>query len=550
MLKSLDIKNVVLIDQLHLEVDAGMIALTGETGAGKSIILDALGLVMGLRGESGLIGPREDKATVSAQFQIDPNHPILALLQEQEIDLDGANILLKRVLQKDASSRAFINNQSVTVKMLRLVGEQLLEIQGQFEQYGLLDSKTHLNHLDQFAGLKDLKKQTRLAYANWQKQAQALSDLQAEILQAQKEEDYLRHALKELEDLAPEQGEETTILDKKKQQSELKKSSDLLNKLEDSLRGNQGIHTALNRLIKLCEKTGGAQVEALYQSLMNIDSQLGDVEHQIGQYINDLQMGENLESLEDRLYALRNLARKHHTHPDELPEIWQQIDQKLKTLSIGESNLTALKKASETAYQEFFTGAKKLHELRVKAKGDFEKKIMAELAPLKLDKARFDVQIIVSENPQDMNEDGMDRVGFMVAMNIGQSFAPLAKVASGGELSRLLLALNLVLASGQERKTLIFDEIDAGVGGATADAIGERLKRLAQSHQLFVVTHSPQVAARAHHQWQVEKYQEKDLTKTSVRPLLGDERAEEIARMLAGREISDEARLAARRLLA
>ena len=548
MLTALRIQNVVIIEKLDIEFKAGLCALTGETGAGKSILLDSLGLTLGKRAESSLVRKGADQAIVSAVFEIeDASHPAYAFLQENALDIEDGAIYLRRALGADGRSKAFINDQPVSAGTLKSLGELLLEIHGQFDTQGLLDPKTHLAMLDEYAGLKQKGLKTvwqalRAAQDEYQR-------LKSMAENARVEEEYLRGSLEDLDALGPEEGEEEKLsalrerlMNRESVLEALNAAYHALTAEDDPLRAASGVLSRISHKL-------GEEAERILGPLDRASVEIEEAINAIQSVSSDLEESEyNLETVDERLFALRSQARKHNCSVDELPAIREKLAEDLNAIEHADENLEAAIKAVDKARTEYLRVAKDVSEARKKFAKELDALVAKELPPLKMERARFETQ--VEPLPEDeWGVNGMDRVRFLVATNPGAEAGPLNKIASGGEMSRFMLALKVVMAAVGSVPSLIFDEVDAGIGGSTADAVGERLARLAAERQVLVVTHSPQVAARANHHYIVSKAGEKNVT-TSVEHLPDREaRAEEIARMLAGASVTDEARAAAGKLL-
>jgi DNA repair protein RecN (Recombination protein N) len=558
MLVSLAIRDVVLIDRLDLEFQPGLSALTGETGAGKSILLDALGLALGARGDSGLVRHGAEQAVVVAEFALPARHPVRALLADQAIDAaDG--LMLRRQLGADGRSRAFVNDQPASVGLLRQIGEMLVEVEGQFEARGLLDPATHRPLLDAFAGQADAVARVAAAFGSWRAAVAARESAAAEVAQARRDEEYLRHAVGELDAMDPQPGEEATLAE---QRSVLMHREKLVEALDGALselagdggRGVEGaIAAAQRRFDRLLAQPGlGSIAEQLAPVTGGLDRAAAEAAEAIAQLQHLLRTLDadpgRLERIEERLFGLRALARKHGVAVDDLAALREKLAGQLAAIEGGGNLLARLAKDEAAARQAYVTTAEAVSAARLGAAKKLDKAVNAELPPLKLEKARFATRVERLEERQ-WGEHGIDRVAFEVATNPGTPPGALARIASGGELARFMLALKVALAAADPVATLVFDEVDAGVGGATAAAVGERLARLARKVQVLVVTHSPQVAAKAAHHWRVVKESKSKTTLTRVEPLAAGDSREEIARMLSGAEVTPEARAAAEQLI-
>lgn len=549
MLVSLHIKNVVLIEQLNLSFATGLSALTGETGAGKSILLDSLGLALGARAESSLVRRGADQASVSAHFELPPNHPAHIFLNEQGI-VGASDITLRRTLGVDGRSKAYINDEPISITLLKTLGESLVDIHGQFETYGLLNPATHQSVLDQYARTDKELQAVGNAYKAWRDACGQLDSAKALAEKAAAQEEFLRSAVDELDKLDPQDDEETSLLEKRKRVQNREAILEALNFALEALGGEGGADIMLaqveKKLIRQSEKIGDA-VDAIQETLNRASLEIGEACRQI-EDIARLHGSDdmNAEAIDDRLYALRGAARKYQITPNVLPKFRQDCNDQLRVINHQDHILGDLQKIKTKAEADYRLAAETLHQKRVAAAVHLDKAVQTELKPLKLDKATFMSDITAKTESVSWGPNGYDHIQFLVATNAGTSAGPLHKIASGGEMARFMLALKVVLAEKVTVKSVyVFDEIDTGIGGATADAVGERLARLATQHQVMVVTHSPQVAARAAHHWAVTKAG----GGTQVISLGADEKREEIARMLAGSEITVEARAAAARLL-
>jgi DNA repair protein RecN (Recombination protein N) len=556
MLLNLSIRDIVLIDRLDLDVQAGLSVLTGETGAGKSILLDALGLALGSRTEAQLLRPGARQAAVSAEFAVAADHPVRTLLEEQGLPNDG-NLILRRQLGADGRSRAFVNDQAVGVALLRRIGESLVEIEGQFEQQRLLDVANHRAMLDAFAGLADQAAKVRGGWRQWRATAAARTEAEAALAQARRDEEYLRHAVAELRDVDPRTGEDAELTETRRLLSNREKVLEAAHAAFDELTGDRGadarVMAAQRRLDRIGPRAGGDKAGELtapvIAALDRAAAEIADAADRLRRMVNDPELAPHrLAQIEERLFALRDLSRKHGVPVDGLADHAAKLAAQLAALDDQSGRLARLTQAEAAARQAYATAAEELSKARAKAARKLDSAINTELPPLKLDKARFATRL-ESLPESDWGENGLERVVFEVATNPGMPPGPLNRIASGGELSRFLLALKVVLAEADPVPTLVFDEVDSGVGGATAAAVGERLARLGQKLQVLVVTHSPQVAARTDQHWRVEKATVGKSVVTRLAVLDGQGRREEIARMLSGAKVTDEARAAADRLM-
>lgn len=547
MLICLNIQNVVLIKQLVIDFKSGLCVLTGETGAGKSVLLDSLGLALGVRAESGLVRSGEKTASVTASFHIPENHEAFKILEDAGIELEEDTLLLRRTLNASGKSRAFINDQPISVSLLKSIGDTLVEIHGQFETQGLLNPATHRAMLDAYAEI-DLKNLAR-SWNAWKEAEQELIDIKKLSDRAHEEEEYLRFSLEDLEKLSPKTGEEQELSDIRER---LKHRDAVLEAMNNALNALNTEYDPVQRawaeLDKIAEK-GGEEVQSALEALSRASNEIAEASSSLQMALDDLQQSDyNIEDIDDRLYALRMQARKHKCTCDELSEMQGVLARKLSRIENADQDLTQKQERCNQLRRNYIAQASIISQTRKKTGGKLNTLVQKELQPLKLDKAKFVTEVTALDEVE-WNEHGMDRVRFLVATNPGQAPGQIHKIASGGEMSRFMLALKVIIAQKGSTHSFIFDEVDAGIGGATADAVGERLARLADSKQVLVVTHAPQVAARANHHWIVTKSGKKDIT-TDITPLKSrEERCEEIARMLAGADITAEARAAAGKLL-
>lgn len=555
MLSALSIRDIVLIDRLELALARGLCALTGETGAGKSILLDALGLAIGARADAGLVGQGAEQGSVTAVFDVPADHPARAILKENGLDAEG-DLILRRVQAKDGRTRAFINDQPVSVGLLRQVGDELVEIHGQHDERGLLDTSGHRALLDAFGGLENKAAEVRRLWTMAAEARLAYAELESSLARARAEQDYLRHVVGELDELAPEAGEETKLAEERTLMMHSEKIAADLSEAQDALSGDSGLEARLNqalrRLSRAAEQAGGrldAAIAAIDRTLVEAAEARDEVERAMRALEFD---PARLERAETRLFALRAAARKHNVAVDNLADLADRLRGQLSDIEGGEVKLAKLAETAQAARAQYLKAAEALSAARQKAAAKLDQEVARELKPLKLDKATFKTEVLALK-PEDAGPDGLDRVSFLIATNPGAPLGPLIKIASGGELSRFVLALKVALASRGSAPTLIFDEVDAGVGGAVAEAVGLRLAELAKSAQILVVTHSPQVAARAEHHLRISKGGDARAKSarlaTRVDVLDRQDRREEIARMLAGATVTDEARAAADRLI-
>jgi DNA repair protein RecN (Recombination protein N) len=552
MLVTLAVRDVVLIERLTLSFASGLCVLTGETGAGKSILLDALGLAMGGRGDSALVRHGADQASVTAEFVLPPDHPALAALREQDLEADGT-VVVRRVLSRDGRSRCFVNDQPVGVSLLRRLGEMLVEVHGQFDTQGLLDAKTHRALLDAFAGLADAGRTAASAHRDWRAAVEAEAKATADLDRARAEQDWLRHAVVELDGLKPGDGEEGELSVRRAMLQNREKLTDALAQATGDLGGDRGVGRALlsasRALSRIADKAGGA-VEPILAALDRAADEVAEAERAIQALAGDIdEGGPGIESVEERLFDLRAAARKHGVPVDGLAALRDDLARRLALIEDQGDVLQRLAARTAAARAAYVEAAAVLSKGRRAAAGRLDRDVATELAPLKLGRAVFSTQVDALPEA-DWGPAGTDRVQFVVATNPGAPPGALNRIASGGELARFTLAIKVVLARTSPVPTLVFDEVDTGIGGAVADAVGERLARLGRTLQVLVVTHSPQVAARGAHHFRVQKREAAGRAVTEVVELPADQRREEIARMLSGATVTEEARAAAARLIA
>lgn len=551
MLTALSIRDVVLIEALDLDFGRGLGVLTGETGAGKSILLDALGLALGGRGDSGLVRHGAGQAIVTASFEPPaPDSRLVAILDEAGIAVEpGEPLIVRRQVKADGGSRGFVNSQPASAALLREIAPLLVEIHAQHDDRGLLNPRGHRMMLDSFGRID-----TSAVASTWAtlREAEAkLANARDEIETAARDREWLEHAVAELTKLAPEPGEEEALADRRRTMQRSEKIASELGAIEDHLQGSDGALAGLRQAARVLERIG-ADHPALADALAAIDRAVIEAslaEERLFEAQRELAYDpRTLEEDEARLFELRGMARKHRVQPDDLADLTEQLRGRLERLDAGEEGIGRLEAAVTKARAAYDKAAAQVSTARIAAAERLDGAVKSELAPLKLDAARIRT-VVATLEPGGWSGAGKDRVEFEISTNPGAPFAPLMKIASGGELSRFILALKVALAEEGGATTMIFDEIDRGVGGAVASAIGDRLHRLAQRTQLLVVTHSPQVAARGAAHLLIAKSHDGTVTRTGVRALNDVERREEIARMLSGASITDEARAQADRLL-
>ncbi|MEO9469615.1 DNA repair protein RecN [Parasphingorhabdus sp.] len=551
MLQFLSIRDIVLIEALDLEFGSGLSVLTGETGAGKSILLDSLGLALGNRADSGLVRRGTQKAQVTASFDApSKDSKLFAILEENDIDLEpGEPLIIKRSVKADGGSRAFINDQPCSAALLREVGGRLIEIHGQHDDRGLINPRGHRALLDIFAGA-DAEPVGR-AFEAWQAAKEALAKAIEDQDAAEKDREYLEHSVAELSKFAPQEGEEQELALERATMMKGEKLTGDLEAIRSTFDGSEGglasLRAAARRLDRISQdhpllSEALAAIDRAVIEASDAEEKLNDAAHAL---IFDPQ---RLDDMETRLFDLRALARKHRVEPDKLQELLIDLEKRLTAISDGGQSLDALDTRMAKSRAAYITAAEALRSKRTKAAKALDKAVAGELVPLKLDAARFET--LLEEMPEERwNNNGMDRIEFLISTNPGAPLAPLGKIASGGELSRFILALKVALAEEGGAKTIIFDEVDRGVGGAVAAAIGHRLSRLSDGAQLLVVTHSPQVASQGDAHFLINKSSDGTVSRTDVNALDQDARRQEIARMLSGADVTDEARAQADRLL-
>lgn len=551
MLSSLSIRDIVLIDRLDLEFAPGLSVLTGETGAGKSILLDSLSLALGARGDGSLVRQGCQQGQVIAVFDLPAEHPARNLARSFEIETEG-DLILRRVQMADGRSRGFLNDQPVSMQALRSIGAALVEIHGQHADRAMVDPATHRALVDGFAGLTEEAETVAEAHSRWRMAEKAVAEAEARIAAARKEADYLRHAAAELDALAPEEGEEDALSERRAVMMRNEKSMADLRDAHDALSGDGSPGSVMISVLKRLERRREGAGEALASAIQALEASLTALDE--AQYSLDIALRDaefdprELERVEERLFTLRAAARKYQVPVGDLTALAARYATDLDALDHGEAHLARLHQQAREAEAFFRAGADRLSGKRRHAAAALDEAIQQELPPLKLERARFMTDILT--DPARPDPSGFDRIEFHVATNPGTRPGPMMKIASGGELARFMLALKVVLADRASAPTLVFDEIDTGVGGAVADAIGARLARLAGGVQVLAVTHAPQVAARAETHFHIAKGEiAGGQVATRVSRLDRAARREEIARMLSGATITDEARAAALRLL-
>ena len=548
MLKGLDIRDILIIDHLKLSLRAGLNVLTGETGAGKSILLDSLGFVLGWRGPSDLVRQGAEQGEVSAWFDLPDDHPVLDLLEQHGLPV-SQELILRRVNGREGRKTAWINDRRVSGELLRKLSEHLVELHGQHDDRGLLNAKGHRNLLDDYGQYGALKAAVAKAWSEKERARKAVELENEAVTELRREEEFLRHAVAELSALDPKPGE-ADALDAKRRlmQASTRVRADV-SKAHHAL-GREGAEALLDDAQRWLQEAAAQlndELDAPLDSLSRVMNDLQDTLNEVEACLDAIGFNPHeLETLEERLFAMRGLARKHDVHADALADLAGDLEARLLRLDAGADNLNALRAAQAEAVNVYAARAAELQLARSAAAEKLDQAMALELAPLKMERAVFETRVTAAA----AGPEGIDQIDFCVATNPGAPAGPLGKIASGGELSRFLLALKVCLNAGNSHATLIFDEIDRGVGGATADAVGRRLAELAQSGQVLVVTHSAQVAALGDAQFQVSKHQTDSHTVSRIKQLDREERVDEIARMISGTQVTDAARVAAQTLIA
>ena len=551
MLVNLSIRNIVLIEKLDLTWRAGLCTLTGETGAGKSILLDALALATGARGDAGLVRSGAEQGTVTAAFDIPEDKLVTRIMEEHDLPCEG-QIILRRVQSKDGRSRAFVNDAPVSVHLLKTIGSALVEIHGQNESQSLTDGPVQLSLLDSYAGHGDKVDALKQKYNHLKECEEQLELYKNASERAAAEEDFLRHALEELEKIEPKEGEDESLSEERTLLMNSEKIAGYIAEALVLMEGDKALQSALNGALRQLEKVSdqaAGRLDTTITALERAVIEADEAQTQLLEASRDLVYDpQRLEQVEERLFGLKALARKHAVQVDQLPATKTVLQQQLDDIESGADRLDELQQNVEKAFKDYEVLALSISKTRQQAALKLDTTVMKELEPLKLNGGGF--QTVLSHvTPSMGTATGIDSVQFMASTNPGMPAGPISKIASGGELARFMLALKVALAEASEPLTMIFDEVDAGVGGAVAEAVGSRLKLLAENGQVLVVTHSPQVAACGNHHWLISKSVDDDSTMTRVEELSTQNREEEIARMLAGASVTEEARAAAVRLL-
>ncbi len=547
MLRSLDIRDMLIIDRLELSLAPGLNVLTGETGAGKSILLDALGFVLGWRGRAELVREGADQGEVIAEFDLPAGHPAYVVLDEAGLTAEDG-LIIRRVNAKDGRKTAWVNDRRVSGDVLRQLSDCLVELHGQHDDRGLLNPRGHRQLLDLFGDLDDQVARCRVAWRDLQGARAALAEAETRLAEVRDEEDFLRHSVAEMDKVAPEVGEDASLDTQRRLMQAAEKIREDVLKARDAL-GGTGAEGPMRDAARWLAGAAAEAEGTLDDAMAALDralEELGEAEQGVAGALDRLAFDSGeLEQVEERLFAIRGLSRKHSVQPDDLPRLGDDLRARLATLDEGAGDLKTFRQAVSEAASVYDDAADLLGAARARAAETLDKAMAKELPPLKMERASFSTEI----SQDDDGPEGRDRVAFTVATNPGAPAGALNKIASGGELSRFLLALKVCLTADTDGLTMIFDEIDRGVGGATADAVGRRLEALAGGSQVLVVTHSPQVAARAAHHWRVEKKVTSGVTLSRVVALSETDRVDELARMLAGDTVTDEARAAAKALL-
>lgn len=556
MLTALSIRDIVLIEKLDLPLAKGLTALTGETGAGKSILLDSLGLALGARGDSGLVRAGAEKGVVSASFSLAPDHAAFRLLAEQGIECEAeGELVIRRIQQADGKSRAFVNDQPASLNLIRQLGQLLAEIHGQHDDRALVDVSRHRALVDAFGGHEGLLANTASSWRALSAARDALADARARMAKAEADREWLEHAAADLRDLDPQPEEEETLAQRRQMMMNAEQFATALAEAGTALSDDGTLEARINLALRKLERRKDqamGKLDSVCAALDRVLVEMGEAQRMLAAARREFAYDPAvLEKTEERLFALKAAARKYKVQPGELAGLFARFEEDLQALADGGTNIRKLETEEARALKAYDIAAQALSDARVATAQSLDAAVMAELGPLKLERARF--KTLIETEPAKAGPSGFDRVEFLVSANPGVAPQPLMKVASGGELARFMLALKVVLAAKGSAPCLIFDEIDTGVGGAVADAIGSRLARLSSGLQVLCVTHSPQVGARADHHLLISKMEEvggEARMVTRVQALSTASRREEIARMLSGAQVTDEARAQADRLLA
>jgi len=551
MLKKLNIENIVHIDNVSIDLNEGLNVFTGETGAGKSILLEGLGLALGSRANFSLIGNLDNKAETSAEFLIPDNHPIKKIFIQENIEFNQ-KLVLKRVISNNGISKAYLNNNHINLNILNKIGQLLVEVQGQFDNHTLLDTKNHVYFLDQYGQYNAARQKVTSTYLEMKEAKDNYLKFKKDFENFEKTVEFTKSILIELDGLGPKQNEEGELLNKRALVANSKKLIETLNHAGENLNGEKAIKKLLNYTLTSLEKINIKKPEALEETIETLKRAYNEIEEasiQINNILNSIETSPDaLDGIDNRLYSLRNFARKVQCDTDKLFEYHIKLKEKINNIDNKNECLENKEKQYTIKQKEFKNNCLELRRLRIKASMELDQKINKELPSLKLDQAKFKTSI-KEKDEGDWNEKGSDEIIFNIITNPNQNFMPLDKIVSGGELSRFLLAIKVVLAGSNLSKSLVFDEVDSGIGGQTANAVGERLFKLSQSNQVIVITHSPQVAAKGETHFLIEKYIEEEQPNTLCNQIASNKRVEEISRMLSGESITEEARAAAMKLL-
>ena len=551
MLKKIYIKNIVLIDEIEIEIYNGLNVFTGETGAGKSILLGGLGLALGSRANFSLIGNNEDTACTIAEFKIKNEHPVKKILTKKNVKFEN-NIILKRIISNKGVSKAYINNSSVSLNELNQIGQMLVEVQGQFDNHTLLNSSNHINFLDQYGNYEDQIITTKSNYKRMVESNNKFIQFKKNFENHEKELEYNKSILNELEILKPQENEENELIDKRLLISNSVKIVNAVNDALNKFNGEDSIIKKINNTLNSLEKINSSKSKKLneiIETLLRGSNELEEAYSQLENFQSTLNTDpQELDNIENRLYSIRNLSRKIKCDPNKLFEFYIDLKNKIKMSGNKDDMLEKLEADFFNKLRDYKESCINLRKARIITAIKLDKKINDELPHLKLELAKFKT-FIKEKNETEWNENGADEIIFHLITNPQQEFMPLSKIISGGELSRILLAIKVVLSSSNSSNTLIFDEVDSGIGGKTADAVGIRLLNLSQANQVIVITHSPQVAAKGQSHFLIEKINDKKKPITVCNSIPSSERVNEIARMLSGETITKEARAAAMKLL-
>ena len=565
MLLNLSVKNIVLIKYLDLSFDKGLTVFTGETGAGKSILLDALALAIGGKSTPSIIRKGETTASVSAVFNIEGSIPLIEIMTENEIPYNDGEIILRRVISSDGKSKSFINDIPVSIALLKEVGEILVEIHGQFDNQGLMNPSNHIKILDEFGGLTNEVSLCKTAFTNWKSKEKERIDLEQSIQKAKEDEEYIRYNLEELEKLNPVKDEESILSDKRKSFMQNKKSSEILKDTLQLFNTSTGtsitsnIRDIISGVSKLIHQIQSEEDETkskydeIIEKLETASDIIDSSNYELDKILSETTLYENIDDIEERLFKIRELSRKHNCLPNELSDVMEKFKNSLNNIENSDIKLKEIIASEQKAKSEYFEIAKSLHDKRTECGKVLSERINKELPDLKLEKANFTAQIIATDNENEATANGIDSVQFVVSTNVGMQSGLIHKIASGGELARFMLAIKVVLAKSNPVSTYIFDELDTGISGATSSAVGEKLYRLSENIQVMLVTHSAQVASFGTSHFKLSKKSVvsngEELVETSVEKLTHSGRLNEIARIISDDKITDTALQQAAHLL-